>query len=198
MERVSQHLKTVSPTAQVRLQLEGQRGRPQMGSQLYTGFLQCGRRVFAEEGLAGLWLPGLAATWARAYASTGVRIGLYPTVKRMLGASDGNASLPRQLAAGALTGCIGAALASPTDLVRVRLQVRGPADTVHVYRRSSAVTLAAFIESYPDAAYMMPSGRHHAEWWPHCRARPGAWAQTVGWPRASTPRSARAIDRPRR
>ena len=57
----------------VRLQLEGQADRPS-SARLYTSFVQCARRVTQEEGIVrGLWLPGLVATWIRAFASTGTR-----------------------------------------------------------------------------------------------------------------------------
>ena len=141
----------------VRLQLEGQADRPS-SARLYTSFVQCARRVTQEEGIVrGLWLPGLVATWIRAFASTGtrrrpppsactvttatatatatatttttttpttagVRIGLYPSMKSVLGTEGTAQSLPVMLMSGAATGCVGSAIASPTDLVRVRLQ----------------------------------------------------------------------------
>jgi hypothetical protein len=50
----------------------------------------------------------LVATWVRAFASTGVRIGLYPSMKRALGGkADSRGSLPAiQVASGALTGMV--------------------------------------------------------------------------------------------
>ena len=35
-------------------------------------------RIASEEGLVGLWSPGLVATWLRAFTQTGLRLGLYP------------------------------------------------------------------------------------------------------------------------
>ena len=39
------------------------------------------RAVYAKGGLWLLWSPGLQATWVRSFCVTGLRIGLYPTVK---------------------------------------------------------------------------------------------------------------------
>lgn len=39
------------------------------------------RAVYAKGGLWLLWSPGLQATWVRSFCVTGLRVGLYPTVK---------------------------------------------------------------------------------------------------------------------
>eukprot|EP00913_Durusdinium_trenchii_P009515 g8943.t1 len=72
---------------------------------LYKSFGQSLRQIFHEEGLVGLWTPGLVATWMRAFTQTGLRVGLYPRVKAFYGDTGG---LATKLASGASTGALGA------------------------------------------------------------------------------------------
>ena len=75
-------------------------------------------RVVREEGLLrGLWLPGLVASWIRAYTAVAFRVGTYPTIRDAFGANG----FTGRLAAGAVSGAIGAALFSPIELVRTRM-----------------------------------------------------------------------------
>ncbi|CAE7244425.1 PUMP1 [Symbiodinium natans] len=90
---------------------------------LYRDLRQCALRIFQEEGLLGLWLPGLVATWMRAFTQTGLRLGLYPSIKRLYqSAGLGDDNLAVKICSGATTGSLGAAIANPVDLIRVRLQ----------------------------------------------------------------------------
>ena len=54
-----------------------------------------------------------------------IRLGAYEPVKELFGASKRNSPLWKKLAAGATTGAVGSAIATPTDLVRVRMQGQG-------------------------------------------------------------------------
>jgi solute carrier family 25 protein 34/35 len=57
----------------------------------------------------------------------GTRLGLHGPVKQLLGASDPHAALftLRSAAAGVISGGIGALLASPFQLLKVRMQTKG-------------------------------------------------------------------------
>jgi len=99
----------------VRLQVDGER-------RLYSSLRQCGARTLADEGLLGLWTPGLVATWMRAFSYTGLRVGLYPEVKRVYAQAGIGEGLSAKIASGATTGALGSAIASPVDLARVKLQ----------------------------------------------------------------------------
>ncbi|CAK9005636.1 unnamed protein product [Durusdinium trenchii] len=103
-----------NPLAMITVRLQVDRERV-----LYKSFGQSLRQIFHEEGLVGLWTPGLVATWMRAFTQTGLRVGLYPRVKAFYGDTGG---LATKLASGASTGALGAGLANPIDLVRVRFQ----------------------------------------------------------------------------
>ena len=121
--------------------------RPKM----YTSLTQAWRRIYFEEGLRGLLLPGLAASMLREGTYSSIRVGrtvsgaamppsladcspawrvcptplsgLYPAIKAFYqGDRQGDAGLGRKILAGLTTGGLGSALANPTDLVKIRLQ----------------------------------------------------------------------------
>ena len=76
-----------------------------------------------EEGLWGIWMPGLAASLIRESTYSSIRIGLYPFVKKLYaGNKEGDIGFIRKFASGLTTGALGSALANPTDLVKIRLQ----------------------------------------------------------------------------
>eukprot|EP00667_Euglena_gracilis_P013613 EG_transcript_14055 len=99
---------------------------------LYNGFRHAASTIVRQEGLRGLWLPGLAASTLCDVVNGGLRMGLYPTVKQLLhaagaGAGPGaagpeHASFTLKLLAGALTGAFGSFVGTPTDIVKIRFQ----------------------------------------------------------------------------
>ena len=68
--------------------------------------------LYRRGGPVLLWTPGLTATWARGFGFTGLRVGLYPTVKRLFSGDDDEPSLSAKIAAGATTGAIGSSIAA--------------------------------------------------------------------------------------
>ena len=56
-----------------------------------------------------------------------IRLGAYEPLKLQLGATDvAHTPLWKKITAGAISGTIGSAIATPTDLVKVRFQAVGP------------------------------------------------------------------------
>lgn len=114
-------------TAKVRLQLQKKAvAGDAIAAPQYRGMLGTVATIAREEGLAALWkgiIPGLH----RQCLYGGLRIGLYEPVKSFYVGDDfvGNISLSKKILAGLTTGAIAIAVASPTDLVKVRLQVEG-------------------------------------------------------------------------
>jgi hypothetical protein len=71
---------------------------------------------------------GLGAAALRQAVYGGIGIGLYAPVRALMIGADvdpKDAPLWKRIAAGALTGAIGQTIASPTDVVKVRLQADG-------------------------------------------------------------------------
>jgi len=80
--------------------------------------------VVKEEGVSALW-KGLVPGLLRQCVFATLRIGLYEHVRNFYHRSGGDPPLYKKIAAGLTTGCIGISIASPTDLVKVRLQAEG-------------------------------------------------------------------------
>ncbi|OUS47231.1 mitochondrial uncoupling protein 2 [Ostreococcus tauri] len=115
-------------TAKVRMQLASNAKGAVDGR--YASMASTMRTVVAEEGAAALW-KGIAPGIHRQVLFGGLRIGMYEPVKafyaeKMGTASEGaDAPLALKIAAGLTTGAIGITIASPTDLVKVRMQAEG-------------------------------------------------------------------------
>eukprot|EP01026_Neomeris_dumetosa_P014160 TRINITY_DN1508_c0_g1_i12.p1 TRINITY_DN1508_c0_g1~~TRINITY_DN1508_c0_g1_i12.p1 ORF type:complete len:298 (+),score=29.93 TRINITY_DN1508_c0_g1_i12:85-978(+) len=116
-------------TAKVRLQI-------QTGSSKYRGLLGTISTIAREEGLPALW-KGLTPGLHRQVLYGGLRIGLYEPVKGLFVGKDhqGPVSLPIKVLAALTTGAVAITIASPTDLVKVRMQAEGklPAGTPKKY-----------------------------------------------------------------
>ena len=69
----------------------------------------------------------LPASLMREGSYSTIRIGAYEPLKVLFGATDpARTPLWKKIAAGAISGTIGSAIATPTDLVKVRFQAVGP------------------------------------------------------------------------
>ena len=111
--------------AKVRLQLQ-QTGSAVGGAASapkYRGLLGTVATVAREEGPAALW-RGLVPALHRQVVYGGLRIGLYEPVKGYTNTLFGGEGLASKVAAGLATGAAAIAVASPTDLVKVRMQAQ--------------------------------------------------------------------------
>lgn len=87
----------------------------------YASFYSAAQRIFAEEGLQGLLLPGITATALRDVFYSGLRVGLYPIVKDIISTGDEDVGLANKLLIGACGGALGSLVANPMDLVKIRM-----------------------------------------------------------------------------
>ena len=78
-----------------------------------TTFQAAARAVYAKGGPWLLWTPGLQATWVRSFCVTGLRVGLYGPVKRVVSVDSPTTSFATKFAVGGATGALSAALANP-------------------------------------------------------------------------------------
>ncbi|WPT10791.1 Mitochondrial uncoupling protein 1 [Picochlorum sp. SENEW3] len=106
-------------TAKVLLQLQKKDAAPK-----YKGLIGTCMTVAREEGSGALW-KGLGPGLQRQVIYGGLRIGLYDPVKSFCTSIAGGDSLGVKIASGLLSGAIGITIASPTDLVKVRMQSQG-------------------------------------------------------------------------
>eukprot|EP00004_Rigifila_ramosa_P016336 TRINITY_DN3869_c0_g1_i1.p1 TRINITY_DN3869_c0_g1~~TRINITY_DN3869_c0_g1_i1.p1 ORF type:complete len:301 (-),score=49.99 TRINITY_DN3869_c0_g1_i1:29-931(-) len=112
-----------------RLQLQGAGARLVAEQRQYKGFLRGMIAIVRAEGVGGLY-RGLSPSLLREGSYSTIRMGLYEPVKSAL--VGGNTEvrgldfpLWKKICAGAVSGSIGAAIATPTDLVKVRMQAGG-------------------------------------------------------------------------
>ena len=114
-------------TAKVRLQLQGAASSAGGAAKpRYTGMVGTMVTVAKEEGFGALW-KGITPGIHRQVLFGGLRIGLYEPIKTLYVGKDhvGEVPLHLKIAAGMTTGALGIAVASPTDLVKVRMQAEG-------------------------------------------------------------------------
>ncbi|KAL6653236.1 hypothetical protein ACP70R_012161 [Stipagrostis hirtigluma subsp. patula] len=111
-------------TAKVRLQL--QKRTSQAAAAGGGGTLATILCIAREEGIATLW-KGLIPGLHRQFLYGGLRIGLYEPVKAFFagGSAVDDVNVVSKILAALTTGVIAIIVASPTDLVKVRLQADG-------------------------------------------------------------------------
>jgi len=105
-----------------RLQLQGEGG---LGSgHQYRGMLSTGLGVVREEGILALW-GGVTPGLARHTVYTGVRMCLYDWLRSLVARKHGDLDLGQRAVLGMTSGGVAQLVASPADLVKVRLQMEG-------------------------------------------------------------------------
>ena len=75
----------------------------------------------AREGIRGLY-KGVSGTWMREGIYSTIRISAYEPIKYFLGGTDKeNTPFYIKMASGAIAGLLGAGIANPTDLIKIRM-----------------------------------------------------------------------------
>ena len=110
-------------TAKVRLQLQTTAAG---ATPKYSGMFGTMSTVAREEGIGALW-KGITPGLHRQCLFGGLRIGLYEPVKDLYAGKNHTGDVPTHIkvAAGLTTGAVAISIASPTDLVKVRMQAEG-------------------------------------------------------------------------
>eukprot|EP00038_Savillea_parva_P022567 m.37936 g.37936 ORF g.37936 m.37936 type:complete len:310 (+) comp5600_c0_seq2:27-956(+) len=104
----------------IRLQIQGEGGVPSSG----TGMWRMFGHIAREEGLMALQ-KGLGPSLLREASYSSIRLSLYEPLRNMILTEDemkNGAPLLKKFAAGGTSGAIGAGIANPVDLVKVRMQ----------------------------------------------------------------------------
>jgi hypothetical protein len=112
-----------------RMQLSGEltsaRGPSTAATLKRPGVIAVVQALAANEGPRSFY-RGLTASILREALYSSTRMGLYEPFKELLapGVTPSNTSLTTRIIAGGVAGALGALVSNPTDLVRVRMQVR--------------------------------------------------------------------------
>eukprot|EP01033_Poteriospumella_lacustris_P003298 gene3298-2432_t len=85
------------------------------------------RSIYRREGIVGVWRPGLSASMAREMLYSGPRAGFYVPIrnhiKSLLGETDYEDHLMVKVLSALATGTLGAVIANPVDVVKIRMMV---------------------------------------------------------------------------
>lgn len=66
----------------IKVRLQTQNQLKGSGPILYNGFSHAGKKIILEEGIIGVWTPGLVASMLREISYSSLRIGLYPMARK--------------------------------------------------------------------------------------------------------------------
>ena len=109
-------------TAKTRLQLQGQDTEKRFARLRYRGMGHCIARVIREEGAAALY-RGLSSALVRQAVYGTLKFGLYYSAKEALPApSTKRTGCALNLGCAVWAGCVSSAIATPTDVIKVRMQ----------------------------------------------------------------------------
>lgn len=118
-------------TVKVRLMLQGEQKKQLMneGKQFiakYNSMIHCYYVIIKEEGFGSLF-NGLSAGIQRQIIFAGLRMGTYPYVRDMITSEKDPLKIPlhHRILAALITGAGAILVASPTDVVKIRLQADG-------------------------------------------------------------------------
>ncbi|MCO5565717.1 hypothetical protein L7F22_019391 [Adiantum nelumboides] len=125
----------------VRQQLEMQRKR--------RSFLAVGSSMIREEGLKSM-ANGVTASCLREMTYSTIRMGAYENFKELYSSIVEPTSFANKLLAGATSGALGAAISTPTDLVKVRMQAPRKAPDFKPPYRNSLLLFMKYISKVQD------------------------------------------------
>lgn len=147
--------------AKTRLQLQNELRGKVGGGKPYRGMIGTLAGVYREEGPRALF-RGLPAAVIRQTVYGGIGVGMYQPVRNALVPAGAEPTLAHKVMAGAITGGVGSALATPTDVVKVRHAAvhAACAQPTHAQCRSGC---------RPTAAW--PSRAIPARWMRSCASR---------------------------
>ncbi|XP_072936407.1 mitochondrial uncoupling protein Bmcp [Epargyreus clarus] len=113
-------------TTKTRLQIQGQKIDPRHVELRYTGMVDCFVKTSKQEGVRALYCGIWPAVLRQATYGT-IKFGTYYSLKKALAArrADGGARehLPTNTFCAAFAGGLSSAIANPTDVLKVRMQV---------------------------------------------------------------------------
>lgn len=93
--------------------------RVQLSSTPLT-YVQAVQATVQQGGVRALLFRGLSASLLREGSYSAIRMGLYEPCKQLLGEKGRESLFIQKALAGAMSGALGALIASPTDLLKVR------------------------------------------------------------------------------
>ncbi|OWR49839.1 mitochondrial carrier protein [Danaus plexippus plexippus] len=113
-------------TTKTRLQIQGQKSDPRHVELRYTGMVDCFVKTSQQEGVKALYCGIWPAVLRQATYGT-IKFGTYYSLKKWFanrrGGGGGGESVTTDTLCAALAGGLSSAIANPTDVLKVRMQV---------------------------------------------------------------------------
>lgn len=117
-------------TTKTRLQIQGQKIDRSHAELKYRGMVDCLVKISRQEGFKALYSGIWPAVLRQATYGT-IKFGTYYSMKRIALANgwlvdgDGNENLAGNIVCAVVAGAFSSAIANPTDVLKVRMQVQG-------------------------------------------------------------------------
>ncbi|XP_028127899.1 mitochondrial uncoupling protein Bmcp [Diabrotica virgifera virgifera] len=115
-----------------RLQIQGQKLDKNHASLKYRGMVDCFLKIVKQEGFISLYSGIWPAVLRQATYGT-IKFGTYYTLKRFVVTyNEGKESVTANVVCAVIAGAISSAIANPTDVLKVRMQVAGTHGSTNV------------------------------------------------------------------
>uniref|UniRef100_A0A1Y1N499 Mitochondrial uncoupling protein Bmcp n=1 Tax=Photinus pyralis TaxID=7054 RepID=A0A1Y1N499_PHOPY len=111
-------------TTKTRLQVQGQILDAQHAELKYRGMIDCLLKIWRQEGFGALYAGIWPAVLRQATYGT-IKFGTYYSLKKLVIRQYGNESVALNVACAVTAGAVSSAIANPTDVLKVRMQIRG-------------------------------------------------------------------------
>ncbi|KAG5897212.1 hypothetical protein JTB14_022563 [Gonioctena quinquepunctata] len=112
-------------TTKTRLQVQGQKLDKKHSQLKYKGMVDCFLKIAKQEGFASLY-SGIWPAVLRQSTYGTIKFGTYYSLKRIfLEHNDGKESITVNVLCGVVAGAVSSAIANPTDVLKVRMQIAG-------------------------------------------------------------------------
>ncbi|KAF5277692.1 hypothetical protein FQR65_LT03672 [Abscondita terminalis] len=111
-------------TTKTRLQVQGQKLDFNHAELKYKGMIDCFMKIWKQEGFAALYAGIWPAVLRQATYGT-IKFGTYYSLKRIAIRQYGDETFAINVGCAITAGALSSAIANPTDVLKVRMQVRG-------------------------------------------------------------------------
>ncbi|XP_020292454.1 mitochondrial uncoupling protein Bmcp isoform X2 [Pseudomyrmex gracilis] len=112
-------------TTKTRLQVQGQKYDQKLARLKYTGMIDALLQISQQEGIKGLY-SGISSAILRQATYGTIKFGTYYSLKKIVTDTWATGDLVTiNIVCAALAGALSSAIANPTDVVKVRMQVTG-------------------------------------------------------------------------
>ncbi|KRT80539.1 mitochondrial carrier protein, partial [Oryctes borbonicus] len=119
-------------TSKTRLQIQGQKVDSKHAKLKYRGMIDCIFKIIRHEGLNALYAGIWPAVLRQSTYGT-IKFGTYYCLKQFLIKHHGSETIQINVLCAVIAGSVSSAIANPTDVLKVRMQVDGSSGNVSLF-----------------------------------------------------------------